>query len=142
MTGATRQHERSTAARHGRGMSGWLIFGGIVLLVAGLFNIIDGLVALFRSDYFLVTADQILVFNFAAWGWIWLIAGIIGVLVGLAVMTGQTWARMVGVVLAAIVAIGHLAFLQAFPIWSVLVIAMSVLVMYALTAGAQRSTTA
>jgi hypothetical protein len=123
-------------------MSGWLVFAGIVLLVAGLFNIIDGLVALFRSDYFLVTADQILIFNFAAWGWIWLIAGIIGVIVGLAVMAGQTWARVAGVVLAALVAVGHLAFLQAFPVWSVLVIALCVLIIYALTAGPQRAVTA
>lgn len=140
MTSAAGSHERTATAPRRR-MSGWHAFAGIVVLVTGLFNIMDGLVALFRSDYFLVTANQILIFDFATWGWIWLVLGVIQAIVGVGVMAGQTWARATGVVLAILVALGHLAFLQAFPVWSVIVIAMCVLVIYALTVP-QRPVTA
>jgi vacuolar-type H+-ATPase subunit I/STV1 len=114
--------------------TGWLSFAGIVAIVVGIFNVIDGLVALFRNDYYLVTSQDILIFNFTAWGWIWLLLGLIQVVVGAGIIAGHSWARMAGVAMAVLAAIGQLAFLRAFPVWSVLVIAMCVLVVYALTA--------
>lgn len=114
--------------------AGWLSFAAIVAFVVGVFNVIDGLVALFRNDYYLVTSQDILVFDFTAWGWIWLILGIAQIAIGAALLAGQAWARTAGVVTAVLVAIGQLAFLRAFPVWSVLVIAMCVLLVYALTA--------
>jgi hypothetical protein len=123
---------RSTTRRP-PGISGWLNFAGILLLVVGLFNIVDGLVALFRSETFLVTSDKVLLFDFGAWGWILLIGGILLVLVGAGVITGRMWARVAGVVLAIIVALSHILFLPAFPIWSLIVVGLCVLVIYALT---------
>ncbi|HEY0694357.1 MAG TPA: hypothetical protein VGD71_35660 [Kribbella sp.] len=114
--------------------TGWLSFAGIVAIVVGVFNVIDGLVALFRNDYYLVTSQDILVFNFTAWGWIWLLLGLVQIVVGAGIIAGHSWARMAGVAMAVLAAIGQLAFLRAFPVWSVLVIAMCVLVVYALTA--------
>ncbi|TYK51201.1 DUF7144 family membrane protein [Actinomadura decatromicini] len=114
--------------------SGWLTFAGTLSLVVGAFNIIDGLVALFRDNYYLVGENRILVFDYTAWGWIWLILGIVQIAVGAGILSGKLWARAVGVFFAVVAAIGHLAFLQAFPLWSVLTIAMCVLLIYALTA--------
>ena len=114
--------------------TGWLSFAGIVAFVVGVFNVMDGLVALFRKDYYLVTSQDILVFNFTAWGWIWLILGLAQIAIGAGLLAGQPWARTAGVAMAVLVAIGQLAFLRAFPVWSVLVIAMCVLLVYALTA--------
>jgi hypothetical protein len=114
--------------------SGWLAFAGTVALVVGAFNFINGLVALFKDNYYLVGDNEILVFNYTAWGWIWLIVGIVQLAVGGGIMAGKMWARVTGVVLAALAAIGHLAFLPAFPAWSVLTIALCVLLIYALTA--------
>jgi vacuolar-type H+-ATPase subunit I/STV1 len=114
--------------------TGWLSFAGIVAIVVGVFNVIDGLVALFRNDYYLVTSQDILVFNFTAWGWIWLLLGLVQIVVGAGIIAGHSWARMAGVAMAVLAAIGQLAFLRAFPVWSVLVIAMCVLVVYGLTA--------
>jgi hypothetical protein len=113
--------------------AGWLTFAGIMAFVIGAFNVIDGLVALFRGDYYLVTSHDILVFNFAAWGWIWLILGLIQIAVGAGILMNRLWARMAGVVMAVLAAIGQLAFLRAFPVWSVIVIALCVLLVYALT---------
>jgi vacuolar-type H+-ATPase subunit I/STV1 len=112
----------------------WLSFAGIVAFVVGVFNVIDGLVALFRNDYYLVTSQDILVFDFTAWGWIWLVLGLLQIVIGAGILSGRPWARAAGVAMAVLVAVGQLAFLRAFPMWSVLVIAMCVLLVYALTA--------
>jgi hypothetical protein len=118
--------------------AGWLSFAGVVAFVVGVFNVMDGLVALFKNDYYLVTSQDILVFDFATWGWIWLILGLAQIAIGAGILAGRSWARAAGVAMAVLVAIGQLAFLRAFPVWSVLVIAMCVLLVYALTAHAHR----
>jgi hypothetical protein len=134
-------HGSTPAPARGRARtSGWLAFAGTLALVIGAFNVIDGLVALFNDDYYLAGPNEILVFNFTAWGWIWLIVGIVQLAVGGGIMAGRTWARAAGVVLAVLAAIGHLAFLQAFPVWSVLTIGLCVLLIYALTAPPAGST--
>ncbi|MGH3376441.1 MAG: DUF7144 family membrane protein [Actinoallomurus sp.] len=119
---------------HMPNITGWQEFAGVVAFVVGIFNVIDGLVALLRSDYYVVTSQDLLVFNFTAWGWIWLILGIVQIAIGWGILTDRTWARAAGVAMAVLVAIGHLAFLRAFPVWSVLVIAMCMLLVWALTA--------
>ncbi|MBT2206472.1 MULTISPECIES: DUF7144 family membrane protein [Actinomadura] len=126
-------HDR-TQAHHPHRTSGWLTFAGTLAMVVGAFNVIDGLVALFNDDYYLVAQNKIMVFNFTAWGWFWLILGAIQVVVGLSILTGKLWARATGVLFAVLAAIGHVAFLQAYPLWSVLTIALCVLLIYALTA--------
>jgi hypothetical protein len=128
---------RSMTTSHMPNITGWQSFAGIVAFVVGVFNVIDGLVALLRSDYYLVTSQDLLVFNFTAWGWIWLILGIALIAIGWGILADKTWARAAGVVLAVLVAIGHLAFLRAFPVWSVIVIAMCMLVIYGLTTRAR-----
>ncbi|MFA1538960.1 DUF7144 family membrane protein [Actinomadura monticuli] len=140
MTTKTTHGSVPATARRPYRTSGWLTFAGTLTLVIGAFNIIDGLVALLRDDYFLVGENRILVFDYTAWGWIWLFLGIAQVAVGAGIVAGKMWARAVGVFFAVVAAIGHLAFLQAFPIWSVLTIALCVLLIYALTAPPRGAT--
>ena len=134
MTTRTTHGSVSPSARGRPLTSGWLTFAGTIALVVGAFNIIAGLVALFDDEYFLVGQNQILIFDYTMWGWFWLALGIVQVAVGAGIMAGRMWARVVGVFGAFLAAIGHLAFLQAFPLWSVLTIALCVLLIYALTA--------
>lgn len=117
--------------------SGWLSFAGLIAIIVGLFNLIDGLVALLRQDYYLVTDRDIMVFNYTAWGWIWLIMGAVQIAVGAGILAGRMWARAAGIILAVLAAIGHVAFLRAFPIWSLITIGLCVLLVYALTAPAK-----
>lgn len=114
------------------GMSGWLAFGGWMLMLAGVFNVVAGFTALFRPEYYVVAAGDLLVFNFGAWGWIWLAFGILQVAAGAGCLAGQMWARITGIGLAGLAAIAHLAFLAAFPLWELVAIGLSVLVIYAL----------
>ncbi|ACY95889.1 MULTISPECIES: DUF7144 family membrane protein [Thermomonospora] len=122
--------------------SGWLTFAAVVFLLTGVFNVINGLVGIFSSDFYVVDAGQVLVFNFTAWGWLWLILGFVQIAVAAGIMNGMTWARAAGIALAALSIIGHMLFLAAFPWWSVLTIALSVLVIYALTVPPHGATAA
>jgi hypothetical protein len=112
---------------------GWVMFAGVVMIVEGAFHIIDGLVALFERGYYVVTSNGLaLHVNYTAWGWAHLIIGALFVLVGFGVLAGQLWARVVGIVLAVISAIVNLAFIAAYPVWGVILIAVDIMIIYAL----------
>src|SRR5580704_5133231 len=109
--------------------SGWRAFAGVLFVVVGIFNFIDGIVAVANAHYL----NNHLVFgDLKSWGWTMLIFGIIVALVGLAILAGQAWAAWVGILLAALNAVGQLLFLPAYPLWSVIVIALDVIVIYGL----------
>lgn len=114
------------------GWVGWIWFAAIVMILLGVFNAIHGLVAVFNGNVFVETMDRVIVFNLVAWGWIHLITGILLVVVGAALVAGQTWARVAAVVLVALNAIGQLTFITVFPWWSILIIAIDLVVLYAL----------
>jgi hypothetical protein len=112
-----------------------VVFAGIMLIMVGVFQAIDGLVALFKDEYYVVRPDG-LVFNvdFTAWGWTHLLLGILLVAAGAAVFSGRVWGRTIGVIAAVLSAIVNFAFIAAYPFWSVLIITLDVLVIYALIA--------
>lgn len=120
------------AAGRNTGWAGFVIFAGLILVMVGTFNFIDGLVALFNDDYFGERASELLAFNYTAWGWFLLIFGLIQLFSGIGVLAGQTWARAVAVTIAMLNAVAQLAFLKADPIWSVLIITLDVIVIWAL----------
>jgi hypothetical protein len=113
---------------------GWIAFAGLIMLVLGMFHVIQGLVALFQDEYFLVGKSGLTVHvDFTTWGWIHLIGGVIIAGAGIALFTGRVWARTIGVILAMVSAIINVGFLSAYPIWSAIMIAFDVLVIWALT---------
>src|SRR5215218_3932487 len=114
--------------------AGWIAFAGMVMAMLGSFHIIQGLIAINNDDYFLVPESGLVAdISYGAWGWIYLLGGILILLSGLGLFTGQGWARVVAVVLAASSAIGNFAFLAAYPLWSTLMIAMNIMIIYAVT---------
>ncbi|BAL87002.1 hypothetical protein AMIS_17820 [Actinoplanes missouriensis 431] len=124
----------SPARPQSTGWVGMVVFAGVMLLMLGGFQIVEGLVALFRDDFFVTTdAGLIIPMDFSAWGWTHLIIGAVTLGAGFGILYGQTWARVVGVIIAVLSALANLAFLPAYPIWSTIVIALDVLVIYALT---------
>jgi hypothetical protein len=130
---------RSTTPVDGRsGSTAWAgmaLFGGIMMVMVGGFQIMQGFVALLRDEYYLVTRNDLLItLDYTAWGWTHLLLGVVAVLTGVGVMLGQTWARVLGIVIAVVSALVNIAFLSAYPIWSTIVIAIDVLVIYALAA--------
>ncbi|MCY9784938.1 hypothetical protein KIK06_13680 [Nocardiopsis sp. EMB25] len=115
--------------------NGWQFFVATLMIVIGAINIVQGVVALVTPGFYAVTETGMLVWEYGAWGALLGIWGAVLVIAGLAVLSGSTWARVFGVVLAAINIIAQLAFLVAMPLWSVVAIAVNVLVIYGMTAG-------
>lgn len=124
------------------GWLGWIWFAGIMMIVMGSFNAIEGLVALFRGEYYVVTEQQVLVFDITAWGWITLLIGVLVALAGAALLAGAAWARVVAVVLAVVNAVAQLMFVSVHPLWSTIVIALCVTVIWAVVVhGSEADTT-
>ena len=112
---------------------GVVLFGGIMLEMVGGFQLIQGLVALFKDDYYLVGPGGLVIeMDYTVWGWTHLLIGLVAIATGIGVMLGQTWARVLGIVIAVVSALVNVAFLSAYPIWSTIIIATDVLVIYAL----------
>jgi hypothetical protein len=115
------------------GWAGWAAFAGVIMIMAGIFQATAGLVALVNDDAYVVVSDRLaLTLDYTQWGWVHLILGAIVAAAGFAVFSGRVWARAVGVLLAALSAFAHLLFISAYPFWSLIVIGMDVLVIYAL----------
>ncbi len=121
--------------RQPTGWVGLVVFAGVMLLMLGSFQAVEGVIALFRDEFYLTTKSGLVVpVDFDTYGWTHLLLGLIAVCTGLGILAGQMWARVVGIIIACLSALVNLAFLPAYPIWSVIVIAMDVLIIYALTA--------
>jgi hypothetical protein len=112
---------------------GWVVFAGVMMLMLGAFEAMTGFVALLRPAYFLVTRGGLVVTaDYTAWGWVHLALGAVALAAGVGVLGGQMWARVVGIVLAVLGATVNLAFLAAYPVWTTIMIAVYVLIIYAL----------
>ena len=120
--------------RPSRGLAGMVAFAGIMLALTGFFDILQGLTALFNDEYFAVRGGELLVFDFTAWGWITLIWGLALVAAGLGLLAGRGGARVFAIVVVFVNMIVQIAFLAAYPIWSTIIIALDVFILYALTA--------
>jgi hypothetical protein len=133
----------SAASRRGRvqrgagaarsGWTGWIVFAGVMMMVVGSFQVIQGLVAMFHDGFYLVRPDGLVVSaGYTTWGLVHLIVGVLACLIGAGLLAGNMVARGAGVALAGFSALANLAFLGAFPLWSVMIIALDVIVIYAI----------
>ena len=117
------------------GWVGWGIFAAVILLVSGLFTGIQGIAAIIGPNtYFVLSEGELLLFDVAGWGWWNIIVGILLILTAFALFAGQTWARVVAIILCVISAVGQLFLIPVQPWWAVIIIAVDILVIYALTA--------
>jgi hypothetical protein len=107
----------------------WLDLAGILLLLVGAFNIIDGIAAISDAK---VMSNNVLFANLHAWGWFFLIVGVVQVLAGWAVMKNANWAAIVGIVTAFVNAVSQLSAAHTFTVWALTIVAMDVLVIYGL----------
>jgi len=113
---------------------GWLLFAAFLLGLTGGFNIIQGITALTKGeDVFVVGKRGLLVFDYNTWGWIMLVLGVVMILVALGLNGARGWARITALVLIGVHALTQIGFISAQPLWSLLVIGMDVVIIYALT---------
>jgi hypothetical protein len=109
-------------------------FAGVVLFIAGWLNFFYGLGGILNDEVVTVQGRGVVIWDFTAWGWIHLILGVIMILVAAGLFTGATWGRVGGVVFATLNAIAQIGLITAFPLFSILIIVLDVLVIWHLTA--------
>lgn len=119
-------------------MTGWTAFAGVLMIFGGAMAILQGIAAIAKDDVFVATRNYVFQFNLTGWGWIHLILGILIVLIGCALFTGAVWARVVGVVLAGFGALANFLWLPHYPLWSIVLIAIDVFIIWALCAGPEK----
>jgi hypothetical protein len=115
------------------GWVGWIVFAGVMMVVVGVLHAIQGFVALFKDKYYYVRSDGlVLQLDYSGWGWTHLMLGLVVALAGVALFSGRMWARVVAIGLVLLSVLANFAFVAAYPIWSVTIIAIDILVVYAL----------
>lgn len=114
--------------------AGWIRLGGVLLLIMSLLAFFEGLIAILRDDYYVLTPDQIVVFDLHTWGWITLIWSVVLAVVGVALSAGAGWARWAGIVIGSLNFIVQLGFLGGarYPLWALTMLALNAIVLYAL----------
>ena len=117
------------AGQRTTGWVGWIWFAAMMTVLLGVFNVIDGLVALFNDKLFLV-GNNLVAFDFTVWGWIHLAIGVLQLIGGFALFSGR--GRVLVSLLLIVNAVVQMAFLPVYPMWSILVIALDIITLYAI----------
>ena len=113
---------------------GFTYFAATMMMLSGAFEILQGLSAIIREHLYVVNSDYIFKINVKGWGWIHLVLGVIVLLAGIALLGGALWARIVGIIMAALIAIANFLWLPYYPVWAIVLIALNVVVIWALAA--------
>jgi hypothetical protein len=115
-----------------RGWAAWIDFAGCMLMLLGFFHLINGFAAIFHDEIYLVGKSGLAIsVNYTVWGWVHIVGGVIAIFAGVALQRGRTWARVVAVLVAFASALVNMAFLPAYPIWSAILIAVDILIIWA-----------
>ena len=109
------------------------MFAGVLLVIAGGFQMLQGLAAIANDDLYAQGSGYLYDFNMTAWGWVHLLIGAISVVVGVGIAIRQSWGQVSGMIVAVLSMLTNFAFLPHYPLWAVTVIAFDVLVIWALS---------
>jgi hypothetical protein len=116
------------------GWVGWIFFAGVMLIIGGALTATYGFIAIVNDDWVVWGNTGAMFLDLTTWGWVHLVLGIVVLAAGFGVMTGNILARTVGVIVAAVAMIANFLALPIYPIWSIIIITISALVIWALTA--------
>ncbi|GHG50009.1 DUF7144 family membrane protein [Streptomyces griseocarneus] len=119
--------ERSLAAA-----AGLTVFAAVMLLIAGFLDLFRGISAIVHDTVYVSTTDYVYKFSLTGWGWIHLFLGIAAIMVGLGLFKVSTWARVLGIVIAALLILANFLFIPYYPLWSIVVIALCAFVIWGL----------
>jgi hypothetical protein len=124
--------DMSRQQRASRWASGLTSFAAALLVIGGVWHVLAGIAALVHDEVYISTPDYLYSFDLTGWGWIQLLLGILAVVAGFAVLRGQMWARMVGIGFAFLSMAIQFLLIPSSPIWSLLMIALDIGIIWAL----------
>jgi hypothetical protein len=113
--------------------TGWIMFAGIMLLIAGVLNVIYGIAAVDNSKFF-VHETQYILSGLNTWGWVTIIIGALEIIAAFSIWSGGGFGRWFGILAASLSVIGALLSMPAYPFWSLAVFAIDILIIYGLAA--------
>lgn len=113
--------------------SGWVLYATTMFAIIGVMDVIYGLTMIINNEWIAFGAVTVWYIDLAVWGWITLLIGVVGLAVAAGVYVGQTWARVVGVIVAGLAAINAFFIMPYYPAWALVVLGMSMLVIWALS---------
>ena len=111
---------------------GFTVFAAVMMLMVGVWQALAGLIAIFENEFYVTTRNYVFQLDATTWGWIHLVVGLIVAFAGWGLLSGQTWARVVGITVAAISATTNFLFIPYYPFWAILIITLDVIVIWAL----------
>jgi len=113
------------------GWVGWIGFASIMLYLAGFFHLIAGLVALFNDKVYFIGEKSLWVLDYTRWGWIHIVGGFLLLIAASSLASGKGFGRTIAVIAALASAVVNMLFIPVYPIWSVLIMVINVLIIYA-----------
>jgi len=128
------KHELPAPVAHGVS-----VFAGIMLILGGAFEALQAIAAIVNDKYLVVLPNYVYAFDLTVWGWIHLLIGLALVAIGISLLLGQGWARIAGIVVAALAALINFTWLPYSPLWAIVLIAIDVLVIWALISSRQQA---
>lgn len=115
------------------GWVGWIGFAVLMLFITGIFHMITGLVALFTDTVYFLAEENIWVLDYTTWGWAHIIAGLLAVLAASSLSQGHLYGKTFAVLVALASLVANMMFIPIYPVWSLLIIVIDILVIYAVT---------
>jgi hypothetical protein len=125
--------------RHHPVATGGLLFAATLMVLAGLFQVFQGIVGIAKDQIFIATPKYLFNFNTTAWGWIHLVIGLIVLVTGFFLYTRAPWARGIGIAIVGFQAFSNFLFLPHYPLWALILIAFDIFIIWALAAAPSRA---
>ncbi|MCD9196258.1 DUF7144 family membrane protein [Streptomyces albireticuli] len=119
------EHAQTAAA-------GLTVFAAVMLLIAGFLDVFRGVSAIVNDTVYVSAPDYVYKFSLAGWGWVHLFLGIAAIMVGVGLFKVSTWARVLGIAIAALLLISNFLFIPYYPLWSIVVMALCAFVIWGL----------
>jgi hypothetical protein len=113
---------------------GFILFAAIMMIMVGVFQALQGLIAIFENEFYVATRNYLFQFDATTWGWIHLVVGLVVAFAGWGLLSGRTWARVVGITVVLLSALANFLFIPYYPFWALLLITLDVFVIWALAA--------
>ena len=113
---------------------GFILFAAIMMLMAGGFQALQGLIAIFENEFYVATRSYVFEFDATTWGWIHLLIGLLVAFAGWGLLSGRTWARVVAITVALLSAVANFLFIPYYPFWALTVITLDIFVIWAVAA--------
>jgi len=133
----------ATNARPTSGLAvGITVTAAIILFLAGFFDVMTGIVGLVTNEFYVTTQHWVFQLDATTWGWVHIVVGLVAVLAGVGLLYGALWARILGVIIAALSIIANFLWLPYYPIWAIVIIIFDLFVIWALTAHGRDITAA